>query len=105
MTESNSATSVTILGEEYWIRGASAEVVQHLADFVDVKFRELQNARPAMDLKRLAVMVCLNIAEELYQERSCREGVLRQAQDRTRHCKDALERALDPSGRSASTRH
>jgi cell division protein ZapA (FtsZ GTPase activity inhibitor) len=94
MPESGSATSVTILGEEYWIRGASPEIVQRLAEFVDGRFRELQNARPSMDVKRLAVMVCLNIAEELHQERSHQKGILGQARERTRLCRESVERVL-----------
>lgn len=91
MSELTPATSVTILGEEYWIRGASPEMVQQLADQVDRRFQELQSTRPTMDLKRLAVMVCLNLAEELQQERSRRERVVRKARDRARLCREALQ--------------
>jgi cell division protein ZapA len=105
MSNSGSATSVTILGDEYSVRGASPEVVQRLADFVDGRFRDLQQGRPTMDLKRLAVMVCLNIAEELYQERSHQDGVLQHARERTRQCREAVERALEPLEGTADRWH
>jgi cell division protein ZapA len=97
MTDPSTATAVRVLGEEYWIRGASPELVQGLADYVDTRFQELQEARPTLDIKRLAVMVCLNIAEELFEERSHREGMLQQARRRARVCRESLEGALSTS--------
>ena len=104
MSEPGATTSIRILGEEYRVRGAAPELVEELAGFVDQKFRDLQAARPAMDWKRLAVMVCMNIAEELYQERIRREGLVQKAWERTRSCRDSLEDALDAGNQSASVR-
>jgi len=92
--ESRVSTGVKILDEEYQIRGASPELVQELAGFVDRKFREMQTARPTMDWKRLAVMVCLNIAEDLYQERIRRSGVISEACAGARRCRETLDRAV-----------
>lgn len=94
MNEPDPTTSVTILGEEYRIRGASSDLVERLADQVDRKLRELQASRPAMDTKRLAVMVCLNIAEELHQERCRREEILKSLAGTSRSLRSALDETL-----------
>lgn len=90
-------TSVKILGEEYRIRGGSPGQVARLAAVVDEKLRELQASRPAMDTKRLAVMVCLNIAEELDQDRCRHDEVLRNLADTSRGLRSVLEDALRES--------
>ena len=84
-------TPVRILGEEYRIAGASPERVRALASFVEGKFQELQTARPLSDSKRLAVAVCLNIAEDLYQERTRRNAEDDTAVGRVRRCRKLLE--------------
>lgn len=104
MSEHGATTSVRILDEEYRVRGAAQGVVEELAGFVDQKFRELQAARPGMDWKRLAVMVCMNIAEELHQERVRRGGVLQKAREGARRCRVSLETALDAPNRPDSAR-
>jgi cell division protein ZapA (FtsZ GTPase activity inhibitor) len=106
MERSDPGTPVRILGEEYRIAGASPERVRALASFVDRKFQELQTARPLIDIKRLAVAVCLNIAEELYQERTRRNAEDGNAVGRVRRCRELLEdvRAEDcrPEGGASS---
>ncbi len=95
MTEPGATTtSVTILGEEYRFRGASPELVVQLAGMVDGKFRELMESRPALDVKRMAVMVCMNMAEELQREQAIREGLVRTALDQARRCRSSLEEAV-----------
>jgi cell division protein ZapA (FtsZ GTPase activity inhibitor) len=97
MSQADSGVPVQILGEEYRLAGASPERVRALADFVDRKFRETLAARPTMDIKRLSVVVCLTLAEELFDERS--RGQSRQAFEvdaarRMRRCRDRLEAAV-----------
>jgi cell division protein ZapA (FtsZ GTPase activity inhibitor) len=91
MERNDPGTPVRILGEEYRIAGASPERVRALASFVEGKFQELQVARPLVDIKRLAVAVCLNIAEELYQERARREAGDCTAVERVRRCRELLD--------------
>ena len=74
MSNSEPVTAVRILGEEYKIRGASPERITTLADYVDRKFRQIEQVK---DLRRQAVLVSLHIAEEMFAERdrqSEREG-------------------------------
>jgi cell division protein ZapA (FtsZ GTPase activity inhibitor) len=91
MERNDPGTSVRIFGEEYRIAGASPERVRALASFVEGKFQELQAARPLIDSKRLAVMVCLNIAEDLYQERTSRNAEDGDSVGRVRRCRELLE--------------
>jgi cell division protein ZapA (FtsZ GTPase activity inhibitor) len=102
MTEPAATTAVTILGEEYRFRGASPELVSQLARMVDDRFRELMESRPALDVKRLAVMVCMNMAEELYRERHLREGLYGPVAERVRRCCRSLEEVLGAGGQSAA---
>jgi cell division protein ZapA (FtsZ GTPase activity inhibitor) len=91
MERNDPGTPVRILGEEYRIAGASPERVRALASFVEGKFQELQAARPLVDIKRLAVAVCLNIAEELFEERTRRSAEDGDAAVRVRRCRELLE--------------
>ena len=96
MTKAEAGIPVRILGEDYRLAGASPEQVRALADFVDRRFREALTARPTMDMKRLAVVVCLTLAEELFEERT--RGQVRQdfeadAVRRVRRCRETLESA------------
>ena len=90
MNRSSPGTSVRILGEEFRVTGASPERVHALAEAVEHRFQELMAARPTMDFKRLAVAVCLNFAEELYDERSRRE-TMDGISVRVRRCREALD--------------
>jgi cell division protein ZapA (FtsZ GTPase activity inhibitor) len=95
MTDTGPTTSIRILGEEYRFRGAAPELLAELAGFVDAKFKELQSSRPGTDWKRLAVMVCMNLAESLHEERRLRGELAHSAREGATRCREALERALD----------
>ena len=99
MESSDPGTSVRILGEEYRIAGASPDKVRDLASFVEGKFREQQAMRPLADIKRLAVAVCLNIAEELFEERTRRETGNGIVVGRVRRCRELLEDVRADGGR------
>ena len=99
MADRGLPTVVTILGEEFSIRGGSAEEISLLARFVDEKFQELRSSRPGLDLKRLAVMVSLNIAEEMFQEKARRAEFLAATLERARRCRDQLGVGATPPAR------
>jgi cell division protein ZapA (FtsZ GTPase activity inhibitor) len=101
MEYNDPGTPVRILGEEYRIAGASPERVRALALFVEEKFQELRAARPLVDIKRLAVAVCLNIAEELWEERTRREAEDGNAVGRVRRCRKLLEDVRAEGGEPA----
>ncbi len=70
MVEKN-ATTVEIFGREYKIRGvADEQYIQKVASFVDGKMREVSQGSSFPSSDRLAILTALNIADELFQERS-----------------------------------
>lgn len=97
MNDPGPVTAVRILGEEYWVRGGAPERVQELAAFVDAKFREVSERASIVDLKRLAVLVSMTIAEEIFTERErASQDTLERGQvgRRVRECRGALEKGL-----------
>jgi cell division protein ZapA (FtsZ GTPase activity inhibitor) len=93
MDNAETTTRISILGEEFQVRGAEQDLILQVASLVDERFRALQASRPTMDVKRLAVMVCLNMAEELTRERAAHQGLLRSTRERVHRCLDFLEEA------------
>jgi cell division protein ZapA (FtsZ GTPase activity inhibitor) len=89
MSSSESVTSVKILGEEYKIRGASAERITSLADYVDRKFRQIEQVK---DLRQQAVLVSLHIAEEMFAERDRRREQEGEVSSRVRSLRAQLDR-------------
>ncbi len=59
-------TRVNIYGREYSIKGdASDEYIRELADYVDLKMREVAGNGSAMDTARAAILAAVNIAHDL----------------------------------------
>lgn len=69
--EQNHVTSVQIFGREYKIRGhADKTYIREMAKYVDDKMKELAANASLPSQDRLAILVALNIADELFQERT-----------------------------------
>ncbi len=69
MATGDQRTEVEIFGERYTLRSEDAPVHLHrLADFVDTKFRELSRTGPSLAPSKLAVLVSVNIADELFKK-------------------------------------
>lgn len=63
--------TVEIAGQRYPIRSALDErYVAELAAYVDAKMRAASDAAPASDMLGLAVLVALNVADELFRARA-----------------------------------
>lgn len=75
-------TKVTILGDDYRITGDSAaSSIRELATFVDDKMEEVKRHSGSFDVKRIAVLTALNLADELFRERRrsvTQEGAVRE---------------------------
>ena len=84
-------TPVRILGDEFWIRGASATRVRDLAAYVDSKFQEISARAPGQDIRRLAVLVSLNLAEEIFAERDRGTQVSGEVYRKIAGCRTLLE--------------
>ena len=72
--------TVEIAGQRYPIRSTlDANYVTELAAYVDRKMRTASDSAPASDIVGLAILVALNVADELFrarQERSAEGGRL-----------------------------
>jgi cell division protein ZapA len=85
----SSVITVEIAGQRYQIRSALDErYVTELAAFVDQKMRSAADSAPSSDMLGLAVLVALNIADELFRERN------QQQQQHTTASGDLNERAM-----------
>ena len=70
MSDHLPVSSVDIYGQRYPIRSdLPPEYVAELARFVDEKMQAAGGATPASDSLRLAILVALNIADELFRSR------------------------------------
>ena len=94
MSESRVIT-VEIAGQRYPIRSSlDAAYVAELAGYVDRKMRAAEEAAPASDVLGLAVLVALNVADELFraqQQQSATDGMLA---DRTLRLERIVDEAL-----------
>ncbi len=78
MTAEDRKTEVEIFGERYTLRSDDApEHLHKVADYVDSKFRELMQLSPMLGPSKAAVLVSVNLADELFKEHEAarrREG-------------------------------
>jgi cell division protein ZapA len=92
--ESNTV-SVSIFGSEYKIKGADPEYIQNVAAYVDGKMRELERRLATGTPTKIAILASLNIADELFRDRTERERLSADVTDRAKALTRALERCLD----------
>ena len=92
MTDSARVITVEIGGQRYPIRSTlDAAYVAELAAYVDTKMRAATDAAPTSDGLGLAVLVALNIADELFRARVQESSVNGSLNERALR----LERILD----------
>ena len=85
----SSTITVEIAGQRYPIRSSLDErYITELAAYVDQKMRTAADSAPASDMLGLAVLVALNVADELFRERN------QQQQQHTSANGDLNERAM-----------
>jgi len=69
MATGDQRTEVEIFGERYTLRSEDAsEYLHRVADFVDTKFREVTRNGPSLVPSKVAVLVSVNIADELFMQ-------------------------------------
>jgi len=71
MSEMHSTVKVSILGNEYTIKGEADDTyIQELARYVDQKMREIsQNTNLATPLK-ISILTAINLADEIFRLRT-----------------------------------
>lgn len=59
---------VEILGRQYTLKGdADPSYMIQLADYINSKLAEMRRVAPNSDLNKLILLVCLNLADEIFQ--------------------------------------
>ena len=73
--DAKNVVQVQIFGHTYTIRSeADQEYILGVASFVDRKMREVTEKLPVASLSKVAILASLNIADELFKERSQRQN-------------------------------
>jgi len=101
------SVSVEIAGQNLSIRSDEGpEYVQELADYVDAHLREIGGGRRSYSLQRVALLVAMQIADELFREKDLRQRYRAKVEARLEGLEAALAAheaelaALDPSASS-----
>jgi cell division protein ZapA (FtsZ GTPase activity inhibitor) len=69
-TRATRAVRVTVAGQEYGLRSdADADYIRELAGRVDARIRDVQSGRRVVELGQAAVLVALQLADELEREK------------------------------------
>jgi len=84
--------TVDIFGHEYKIRGdADPGYILEIAQYVDGKMKEVAHGAPAGSLTKIAILAALNIAEELFRERTEKQKYVQDVETSTRRMRRKLE--------------
>jgi cell division protein ZapA len=95
MSEPGRVVNVEILGVRYPIRSTlDPEYIGRLASYVDEKMRAATGASPNGDAYRIAVLVALNIADELLRLRESSRARDGELAERTEELERMLDRVL-----------
>ena len=86
---------VQILGHQLPIRGeADPKYILELAEFVDLRMREVTQKMPVAAVSKVAILASLNIADELFKERANKQRVGTDVHDRTAELTRRLDEVL-----------
>jgi cell division protein ZapA len=99
MSSQTQPVTVTILGKEYRIAcepGTEGELAT-AARFLDERMREVRGGGKVIGTDRIAVMVALNLAHELLNEKSDQDSAAGSANKRIRALRERIEIALNDS--------
>jgi cell division protein ZapA (FtsZ GTPase activity inhibitor) len=101
MDEKRVATTVTIYGVEYRLRGPDEQFARDVAEMVDSRMHEVASRLSTASQTRIAVMALLNIAGELLAERRRREEAEAELGRRLAALGDRVESVLAGRGAAA----
>ena len=89
------ATEVEIFGTLYHVRGEKdPEYLRELADEVDQKMREIAQQVSTVDTGKIAILVALNLTDELFQCRKHQDGDRVELQEKVQELAGRLGEAL-----------
>lgn len=94
-TGTPTSTAVEIFGSTYHVRGSDdSGYLQELAQVVDGRMRELSEHASTADPARLAILVALNLADELSRAHRQQEGDRVEIREKVAELARELEEAL-----------
>ena len=65
---SHNKVNVNIMGQDYILQGnANSDYILSLVNYVDSKMKELKKLSSNLDSKKMAILVAINICDELFQ--------------------------------------
>jgi len=86
------SVQIEIAGQSLSIRSDEGpEYVQQLADYVDGQLRELTQGRRAPSVQRVALLVAISLADELFRERDLHHRFRARAIDKLKTLREALD--------------
>jgi cell division protein ZapA len=89
-------TPVEIFGAVYNVRGTDdTGYLQGLANLVDRKMREVAQHASTADTARIAILVALNFADELFRIQKQQEGERGEIREKVAALAEELTQALD----------
>jgi cell division protein ZapA len=95
MSDPRSVT-VTIYGREYTLRGDAEPVyVEKVAQLVDKKMREIAEQSELTSSSKVAILVAVNLADELLRERQKHHQALALLEERTGQITAYLDKEME----------
>ena len=93
---SGRVVNVDVQGQQYAIRSElDPAYIAELADYVDHKMQIAAGELTNTDALRVAVIVAMNLADELFRVRATRAGLEQRMLDRTSEIERLVDAALD----------
>ena len=94
-TTSSPTIRVEIYNQTYNIRSdGDTEYIIQLAEFVDVRMREISSGTLTVDSLKVAILAALHIADELHRLKHVHEQADAQLASRSAECAEMLDRLL-----------
>lgn len=94
--DARNVVQVQICGHSYTIKGeADQAYILGVAAYVDQKMREVMDKLPVASPSKVAILASLNIADELFKERTQRQSTEEQMSVRTERINAVLDDLLD----------
>lgn len=94
-SQGTTATEVEIFGALYHVRGdKDPEYLRELADEVDQKMREIAQQVSTVDTGKIAILVALNLTDELFQCRKHQVGDRVEIEEKVQQLAGKLGKAL-----------
>lgn len=90
------SVNVTIFGREYTLRGdAEQAYVEKVAALVDEKMREISSQSNIASTSKVAILVAVNLADELLRERQKHQQALNLLDERTGQITAFLDKEME----------